>query len=245
MEINFHNKTVLVTGGSRGIGKSIAEDFYLNGANVYRTSTRAISQIKDKVNKNFLKTIKVDFKNKSSSSNFYEKLSQINKIDILINNAGINKIDLIDKIDENDWDNIINVNLKTPFRITQIVSKSMKKNSYGRIINLGSIFSVISKSKRASYSSSKFGIIGLTKASALDLAEKNILVNSVSPGFVNTELTKTILKAKEMKKLKSEVPLKRLATPDEISNLILFLSSDLNTYLTGQNIVIDGGYSIS
>jgi len=115
----------------------------------------------------------------------------------------------------------------------------MKKNSYGRIINLGSIFSVISKSKRASYSSSKFGIIGLTKASALDLAEKNILVNSVSPGFVNTELTKTILKAKEMKKLKSEVPLKRLATPDEISNLILFLSSDLNTYLTGQNIVLN------
>ena len=143
-----------------------------------------------------------------------------------------------------DWDNIINVNLKTPFRITQIVSKSMKKNSYGRIINLGSIFSVISKSKRASYSSSKFGIIGLTKASALDLAEKNILVNSVSPGFVNTELTKTILKAKEMKKLKSEVPLKRLASPYEISNLILFLSSDLNTYLTGQNIIIDGGYSI-
>ena len=104
MEINFHNKTVLVTGGSRGIGKSIAEDFYLNGANVYRTSTRAISQINDKVNKNYLKTIKVDFKNKSSSSNFYEKLSQISKIDILINNAGINKIDLIDKIDENDWD---------------------------------------------------------------------------------------------------------------------------------------------
>ena len=121
----------------------------------------------------------------------------------------------------------------------------MKKNKYGRIVNIASIFGVISREKRAAYSSTKSGLIGLTKATAHDLAKDNILVNSISPGFINTELTKNILGEKSMKEISSSIPLKRLGDPDEIAKLVLFLTSDQNTYITGENIIIDGGYTIA
>ena len=119
----------------------------------------------------------------------------------------------------------------------------MKDRHYGRVINIASIFSVISKPKRALYSMTKFGLCGLTVASALGLAPYNVLVNSVSPGFVLTDMTRSILSQEEMKELSSQVPLGRFAKPEEISKLILFLASDLNTYLTAQNIVVDGGFT--
>jgi 3-oxoacyl-[acyl-carrier protein] reductase len=119
----------------------------------------------------------------------------------------------------------------------------MKKNNYGRVVNIASIFGVISREKRSIYSSSKSGLIGLTRAMALDLAPHNILVNSVSPGFVLTDLTKKMLGGPEIRELKSKIPIKRLAMPADISKVVLFLSSDLNTYLVGQNIIVDGGYA--
>ena len=162
----------------------------------------------------------------------------------MVNNAGVNKINEINKINDNDWDEINRVNLKAPYLMTKLISKKMIKQKKGYIINISSIFGVISKEKRASYSASKSGLIGLTKASAIDLAEYNILVNSVSPGFVDTELTKKILSTKDSAQLKKNVPLKRFAKKEEITNLLFFLCSKYNTYITGQNIIIDGGFTL-
>jgi 3-oxoacyl-[acyl-carrier protein] reductase len=123
------------------------------------------------------------------------------------------------------------------------VSETMKKQNSGKIINIASIFSVVSKEKRAAYSSTKWGLIGFTKAAALDMACFNVQVNAVSPGFVDTELTRKILGRKEIKSLTERIPQGRLAKPEEIANVVLFLCSDLNTYITGENIVVDGGFT--
>jgi 3-oxoacyl-[acyl-carrier protein] reductase len=243
MNIDFTNKTVLVTGGTRGIGASIVRHFENLNAEVIATGAN-----KDQLHKSINRRVKyhyLDLKNEKSISDFIEYISQLKKIDVLINNAGMNKIDPIEKIKDEDWHNIYNINLYGPFVLTREISKIMKKNKYGRIVNIASIFGVISREKRAAYSSTKSGLIGLTKATAHDLAKDNILVNSISPGFINTELTKNILGEKSMKEISSSIPLKRLGDPDEIAKLVLFLTSDQNTYITGENIIIDGGYTIA
>ena len=155
----------------------------------------------------------------------------------------INKIDSIDKISEIDWERVNDVNLRGPFILTRTISKRLKHQKCGKIINLASIFGVVSKEKRAAYSSTKWGLIGFTKAVALDLAPFNVLVNAVSPGFVDTDLTRRILGLKNMKQLTKTIPQGRLAKPDEIAKVVLFLSSEQNTYITGQNIVVDGGFT--
>lgn len=243
MNIDFTNKTVLVTGGTRGIGASIVRHFENLNAEVIATGAN-----KDQLHKSINRRVKyhyLDLKNEKSISDFIEYISQRKKIDVLINNAGMNKIDPIEKIKDEDWNNIYNINLYGPFVLTREISKIMKKNKYGRIVNIASIFGVISREKRAAYSSTKSGLIGLTKATAHDLAKDNILVNSISPGFINTELTKNILGEKSMKEISSSIPLKRLGDSDEIAKLVLFLTSDQNTYITGENIIIDGGYTIA
>ena len=243
MNIDFTNKTVLVTGGTRGIGASIVRHFENLNAEVIATGAN-----KDQLHKSINRRVKyhyLDLKNEKSISDFIEYISQRKKIDVLINNAGMNKIDPIEKIKDEDWDNIYTINLYGPFILTRAISKIMKKNKYGRIVNISSIFGVISREKRAAYSSTKSGLIGLTKATAHDLAKDNILVNSISPGFIDTELTKNILGEKSMKELSNSIPLKRLGNSDEIAKLVLFLTSDQNTYLTGENIIIDGGYTIA
>ena len=164
------------------------------------------------------------------------------RIDVCINNAGINRINYIDETLLEDWDDIITVNLKAPFMVIREIAKTMKNNKYGRIVNIASIFGVVSRIKRSIYSASKFGLRGLTLSAANELARYNILVNSVSPGFVSTELTKSILTKEEMSKLVDEIPAGRLAKPDEISRVVIFLASSLNTYIVGQNIIADGGY---
>ena len=170
-------------------------------------------------------------------------VNELDKVDVLINNAGVNKIDTISEISVEDWDWINTVNLKGPFLLTQAVSESMKLQESGKIINIASILGVVSKEKRATYSSTKWGLIGFTKAVALDLAPFNVLVNSVSPGFVDTDLTRRILGPENIKKLVETIPQKRLGKTDEIAKVVLFICSDLNTYITGQNIVVDGGFT--
>ena len=187
--------------------------------------------------------LKCNFLNQHSQDIFFKKIENIT-FDVVVNNAGINIIDEIYNIKDQDIEKIIRINLTIPAQIIKLTSRRMIKRRKGKIINISSIFGSISKSKRASYSSSKSGLIGLTKASALDLAKYNILVNSVSPGFIDTKLTKKILGKNLMKKIKNQIPLKKIAKPDEIIPYIIFLSSDNNNYITGQNCVIDGGFVV-
>ncbi len=245
MNLNFKNKTVIITGGTRGIGKSLVHIFNDVGANVIITGTKKYNS----VNFDFLKNNsriqykQLDYLSDKSVKQFIHLLSDLDRIDVLINNAGVNKIDNISEISVDDWDWINTINLKGPFLLTQVVSEIMKKQKSGKIINIASIFSVISKVKRAVYSATKWGLIGFTKAVALELAPFNIQVNAVSPGFVDTDLTRKILGLENMKQLEETIPQGRLANPDEIANVVLFLCSAQNTYITGQNIVVDGGFT--
>lgn len=247
MKIDFQGHTVLITGATRGMGKQFADDFARLGANLILTGTdrdqiEALNREAKRDGQVTRKYYAVDFSNAESTKTFIEAIEVYQKIDVCINNAGINRINFIDKTLIEDWKDILNVNLEAPFMITRAVSRLMKKNRYGRIVNIASIFGVISKAKRSIYTTTKFGLRGLTMTSAIELAPYNILVNSVSPGFVLTELTKNILSEAEMEDLARQVPIGRFAEPDEISRVVLFLASSLNTYLTGQNIVIDGGF---
>jgi NAD(P)-dependent dehydrogenase (short-subunit alcohol dehydrogenase family) len=247
MKIDFHGQTVLVTGATRGMGKQFADDFAKLGANMILTGTgkeqiETLNQEAKHNKQTFKKYYDVDFTDAERTEAFLKAIESNQKIDVCINNAGINRINLIDETLVDDWKEILAVNLEAPFMITRAVSKIMKKNRYGRIVNIASIFGVISKAKRAIYSTTKFGLRGLTTTTAIELAPYNILVNSVSPGFVLTELTRSILSDEERKDLACQVPLGRFAETDEISRVVLFLASSLNTYLTGQNIVVDGGF---
>ena len=232
-------KVILISGTSSGIGKYLAVKLSQN--NTVIGFSRGKSNIK---NKNYYHHRLDINKNKKLETLIKNIMTKHKKIDILINNAGINKINEVNRINNNDWDEINKVNLRAPYLMTKLVSKIMIKQKKGYIINISSIFGVISKEKRAAYSASKSGLIGLTKASAIDLAKYNILVNSVSPGFVETELTKKILSIKDKVLLKKNVPLKRFAKKEEVTNLLFFLCSKYNTYITGQNIIIDGGFTL-
>ena len=246
MKLDFTDQVVLITGATRGIGKQIADDFYNLGAKLIITGTnpdqiQKFSREAEQQKKNICYHC-VDFLDDKSFASFINSLDRYGKIDVCINNAGINRINFIEQTIMEDWNDIIAVNLTAPFKIIRKVSKIMKKNRYGRIINISSIWGHISKEKRSSYSSSKFGLRGLTVTASIELAKYNILVNTVSPGFVLTELTRKILSEKEMKDLCLQIPAGRLANPDDISPVVLFLTSPFNKYITGQNIIVDGGF---
>ena len=239
MNIDFIGKTAIVTGGTRGIGKSIVNLLVDSNCNVIYTGTKKPSiQIKNASYE------QLDLSDIKSINNFIKNvINKTNKIDILINNAGINIIEPIDKLNEENWNKILDVNLKGPMVLIKKISEKMKKDRKGgKILNISSIFGHISKAKRASYSASKFGLIGLTKASSLDLAPYNILVNAICPGFTSTELTLSILSKKEIENISKQIPLGRLADVDEIAKVAIFLCSDLNSYITGQTIIVDGGF---
>jgi len=242
MIINFDNKKVLVTGGTRGIGKKIAEEFIKNGALVTITGT---SKSKPEGCFEDMHYEQLDIKD---DLNWQERVDEIvdkyNGFDILINNAGINKVSKIYEIDKNDISNILLTNLNAPIYIASSVSKKMVSNKYGYIVNIGSIFGVVSKEGRNPYTASKSGLIGVTRTMAIDLGPYNIYVNTLSPGFVDTELTRKVLGEDGMKEMKQKVPMKKLATVDDIAPAVLFLASEQNRYITGQNIIADGGFTI-
>jgi len=234
-------KRAIVTGGTRGIGKAIVQAFLNQGCSVIFTGTHK-------------KALKIsseaqywplDLSDDQSLEEFISRMKALKKLDILVNNAGINIIAPIDEIKTEDWDKVIKINLTGAMRLTKEASSLMKRSkSGGRILNVSSIFGIVSRAKRNAYSASKAGLIGLTRSSALDLAEFSIFVNALCPGFVMTDLTKKILKPEEQKILAQQIPLKRFGMEKEIAQAALFFCSPYNTYITGQTIVVDGGYSI-
>ena len=227
----------VVTGATRGIGFSIAERLINDGMEVIVTGTKEKSSYPDGAIYR-----SVDFLNDESVKKFIIFLKE-QKIDILINNAGINKIGEFALIDIEDFDQILRVNLRTPFQLCQAVIPNMQQNNYRRIVNLTSIFGNITKEYRAPYSSSKFGLDGMTAALAAEVSEFGILANSVGPGFIDTDLTRGVLGEEGIAKIQKSIPMKRLGRVNEIASLVSWLVSEENTYISGQNIMIDGGFS--
>ena len=247
MKLDFTGRTVLITGATKGIGSAIASAFESTGASLILTGTKqdqinSFNKQNRQQGKDHIHWIQVDFSSHESTTAFLDTVEQDLSIDVLINNAGTNIINPIEKVQPENLDYLFSINLRAPLLLCKAVSLNMNKNSYGRIVNIASIWSVITKPGRAIYSATKTGLSGLTRAVAMDLAPHGILVNAVSPGFVNTELTAESLSREEQEKLSLQVPLGRFANPEEIAKTVLFLSSDLNSYITGQNIVVDGGY---
>jgi NAD(P)-dependent dehydrogenase (short-subunit alcohol dehydrogenase family) len=227
----------VVTGATRGIGYAIAERLLKDGLDVVVTGTSDRGEYPIGA-----EYYPVDFLNDDSVMSFVNYLKN-NQIDILVNNAGINKIGEFSTIDINDFDRILRVNLRTPFLLCQAVIPHMKARKWGRIVNITSIFGQISKEYRASYSTSKFGLDGMTVALAAELSEEGILANSIGPGFIDTELTRNILGDKGIAELQGRIPIKRLGQPNEIASFVSWLVSEENTYMTGQNLMIDGGFT--
>lgn len=219
-------KTVLITGGSRGIGKACADKFRDEKFAVL-TPTRD----------------EMDLSSEQSIKKWLEKNSGLH-IDILINDAGINEVNDIDKVDDADMDKMFAVNLKAPILLLRHFIPQMKAQNFGRIVNIGSVWAVVSKQGRGIYSATKNALHGITNTVALEVASHNILVNTVCPGFVMTELTQKNNTSAQIDELCKKIPLGRLANPEEIANFVWFLCSDMNTYITGQKFVIDGGYTI-
>ena len=219
-------RKVLVTGGSRGIGKAISDRFISEGYSV-------ITPNRDEL----------DLGSEESLNQFLETNKHI-YFDVIINNAGINDINLLENVSDSEITNMIAVNLVSPIKLIRAFIPAMREGYYGRIVNIGSIWAVVSKQGRAVYSATKNAMHGITNTLALELAESCILVNTVCPGFTLTELTKKNNDATTMTKIIESIPLKRMAEPNEIAELVYFLGSERNTYITGQKITIDGGYTI-
>ena len=242
--MDFTDKTIIITGGTRGIGAALVSAFCKARANVVTTGTKktGVETLDISDSQHNIQYHQLDYSSAESVREFISFVNRLGNVDVLINNAGVNKIESVTEISLGDWDWINAVNLRGPFLLTQAASEKMKKQKSGKIINIASIFGVVSKENRAAYSSTKWGLIGFTKAVALDLASFNVQVNAVSPGFVNTDLTRRILGPENLKQLVKTIPQGRLAQPEEIAKVVLFLCSNQNTYITGQNIVVDGGF---
>ena len=242
----LEGKTAIITGGSRGIGKAIVEIFVKQGANVaftYSSSSDAAKAIENKLSS---KNVKVK-SYKSDASNFEEAqllaasvLEEFGSIDILINNAGITKDNLLMRMSEEDFDRVIQVNLKSVFNMTKAVQRTMLKQRKGSIINMSSVIGVKGNAGQSNYAASKAGIIGFTKSMAIELGSRNIRSNAIAPGFIVTEMTEE-LGEETIKQYFEAIPLKRGGTPEEIANTCVFLGSDMSSYVTGQVLNVDGG----
>jgi 3-oxoacyl-[acyl-carrier protein] reductase len=237
--MNLAGRKALVTGGTRGIGAAIVSRLTAAGATVVRTAT---SLEHPATEANGIETWAVDFTSDKSTNAFLDRVAK-HGFDVLVNNAGINKVAPFAEIAREDFDRIIQVNLRAPFLVTQAVLPGMLQQKWGRIVNISSIFGVVSRAHRASYSASKFGIDGITAALAAEVASHGVLANTVSPGFVDTALTREVLGARGIEEISSRIPAQRLANPDEIAALVAWLASPDNSYASGQNFVIDGGFT--
>ncbi|WP_172914166.1 3-oxoacyl-[acyl-carrier-protein] reductase [Capnocytophaga canis] len=242
----LEGKTAIITGASRGIGKGIAEVFASQGANVvftYSASVEAAQQLEEE-----LKAKGVKAKGFQSNAADFESaqqladavLAEFGSIDILVNNAGITKDNLLLRMPEEDFDKVIEVNLKSVFNMTKAVQRAMLKQRRGAIINISSVVGVKGNAGQANYAASKAGMLGFTKSVALELGSRNIRCNAIAPGFIETEMT-AVLDPKVVEGWREAIPLKRGGTTVDVANACLFLASDMSAYVTGQVLNVDGG----
>ena len=227
-------KKVLVSGGTKGIGRAIVTKLLDEGYSVIATT-------RDKTKANILEhknlTVEnLDLSSKDSVSEFQEKVESF-KPSILINNAGVTKDNLFLRMSENDWTEVIETNLNGTYRLTKIFLKDMIKNKWGRIINIGSVSGLMGNPGQTNYASSKAALEGFTRSLAKEIGSRNITVNLVSPGFINTDMTSGLT----IKKLESQIPLGRMGNPSDVASLVAFLASEGAGYITGQTLVVDGG----
>lgn len=240
-------KTVLITGGSRGIGKAVAMKFAENGYQII------INYVSDKTDTEQLKKellqagaadillIKADVSNSEDVKNMVkESIEKFEKIDVLVNNAGITKDNLLMRMSEEEFDKVIQINLKGTYLVTKEVTRYMMKKKKGSIVNLASVVGVAGNAGQCNYAASKAGIIGFTKSVAKELASRNIRANAVAPGFIETDMT-NVLKDEIKENINSQIPLKRMGTAREVAELVYFLGEDSSSYITAQTINVDGG----
>lgn len=242
----LEGKTAIITGGSRGIGKGIVEIFAQHGANVaftYSSSAEAANALAEEISKTGVKAKAYQ----SNAASYQESqqlaedvLKEFGSIDILVNNAGITRDNLLMRISEEDFDTVIEVNLKSVFNMTKAVQRTMLKQRKGSIINMSSVVGVRGNPGQTNYAASKAGVIGFTKSVALELGSRDIRCNAIAPGFIQTEMTDK-LDENAIKAWSDMIPLKRGGTPEDVANACVFLASDLSAYVTGQVLNVDGG----
>ncbi len=247
--MNLKGKNCIVTGGSRGIGKAIALTLAKLGANVavtYSRSADAANEVVKEIEKIGSKGLALQ----ADAASFEKAEDVISKVvegwgslDVLVNNAGITKDNLILRMNEEQWDAVIDTNLKSVFNYSKAAAKPMMRARGGSIINIGSVVGISGNAGQSNYSASKAGLIGFTKSYAKELASRNIRANVVAPGYIMTEMTEK-LDEKVLESIKQETPLGRAGNPDEVSNVVAFLASDLSSYITGEVVRVDGGMAM-
>ena len=239
-------KTAIITGATRGIGRGIAEVFAKQGANVlftYSSSSDLAKEIEDNLSKEnvIVKGYKSDASNFEDCQKLVDQIAEeFDTVDILINNAGITRDNLLMRMQEEDFDKVIEVNLKSVFNMTKAIQRIMLKQRFGSIINMSSVVGVKGNAGQSNYAASKAGIIGFSKSIALELGSRNIRCNVIAPGFIETEMTE-ILDEKVVQEWRNSIPLKRGGTPLDIANTCVWLGSDMSSYVTGQTIHVNGG----
>ena len=240
------NKVALITGAARGIGKAIAKKFAENGYNVVINYVSAKTDIKT-LTKEFedlgvkVLLVKADVSNKEEAEGLVNQtIEKFGKIDVLVNNAGITKDNLLMRMSEEDFEKVLDINLKGTFLITKFATKYMMKKRCGSIVNLASVVGVAGNAGQCNYSASKAGVIGFTKSIAKELASRNIRANAVAPGFIKTDMT-DVLSDNVKENINAQIPLKRMGTAEEVAKLVYFLGTTESSYITGQVINVDGG----
>ena len=240
------SKVAFITGATRGIGKAIALELAKEGYNIalnYRTENEALENLKKEISEIGVECYPVQgdvSKAEDSERMTKEIIEHFEQIDVLVNNAGITKDNLILRMKEEEFTDVINVNLVGTFNITKNVIKYMTKKRYGKIINISSVVGISGNAGQSNYAASKAGIIGFTKSIAKELASRNITANAVAPGFIQTDMT-NVLKDEVKEAIEGTIPLKRLGTAEDVAKVVKFLASDESSYITGQVINVDGG----